>query len=31
MKFAGPLIPVFGENLLKMLHASDWHLREQAL
>lgn len=31
MKFAAPLIPVFGEEYLKMLHAQDWHLRELAL
>lgn len=31
MKFAGPLMDVFGDELLRMLHANDWHLREQAI
>ncbi len=31
MKFSAPLIPVFSEELLKMLHATDWHMREKAL
>jgi hypothetical protein len=31
MKYAGPLMDVFGDELLRMLHANDWHLREQAI
>ena len=31
MKTAAPLIPIFGENLVKMLYSYDWHVREQGL
>ena len=31
MKMAEPLIPVFGMDLVKMLFATDWHFREQAI
>lgn len=31
MKFASPLIPIFGEDLLRMLHANDWHMREYSI
>jgi hypothetical protein len=29
MKYAGPLMDVFGDELLRMLHANDWHLRHR--
>lgn len=28
MKKADPLIPVFGIELVKMIFANDWHIRE---
>jgi len=31
MKYAGSLMDVFGDELLRMLYASDGHLREQAI
>jgi hypothetical protein len=31
LKVAGPLIPIFSEELVKMLFSPDWHIRELGL
>ncbi len=31
MKTAAPLIPIFGEEIVKMLYSYDWHVREHGL
>jgi hypothetical protein len=31
MKTAAPLIPIFGDEIVKMLYSYDWHVREQGL
>ncbi len=31
LKRAGPLIPVFGMDLVKLIFQNDWHLRERGL
>ena len=31
MKIAAPLLPIFGDELTKMLFSHDWHIRENGL